>query len=389
MNLSSGRTWLEDVIEYVRELGGSAHYSDLYAHIEANPHRHLPKEWQAIVRRTIEEHSSDSDAWDRRRPDLFRSVDGKGSGRWALREQSQEREFPLKPGDEVRRTDLHGRFGGSGQGGINPSSKTQNVFLFADPETGLQHGYVDGWKDDGLFDFTGEGQIGDQEMKRGNAAIANHKREGRSLRLFSGSRGTVAYLGEFELDDTTPYYLTDAPETNDGPTRSVIVFRLRPVDARQPPVAITKALPEAASVIDVSIEMQHTEKYFVNPKSEATEAERTESALVLLFKDYIGKNGMTATRKQIVPKGEAKPLFTDLYVNELNLLVEAKGSVERGSFRMAIGQLADYRRFLNAPRCAILLPSETRHDLLELAAVEKIGVIWPSANGFEGTIKLW
>ena len=298
-------------------------------------------------------------------------------------------DFTPSVGDVIKRTTLHEQYGGSGQGGINPSSRSPNVFLFADPETGLQHGYVDGWKDDGLFDYTGEGQLGDQEMRRGNAAIASHKREGRSLRLFDGSRGAVTYVGQFELDDATPYYLTDAPETNDGPTRSVIVFRLRPIDARSLREVTGKALPEAAPVVDVSIEMQHTEKFFVNPKSQPTQAERTESTLVLLFKNYIEKNGMTATRKQIVPRGEAKPLFTDLYVKDLNLLIEAKGSVERGSFRMAIGQLADYRRFFNAAGCGILLPSQPRRDLLELADMEKIGVFWPSADGFEGTIKLW
>ena len=39
---------------------------------------------------------------------------------------------------------------------------------------------------------------------------------------------------------------------------------------------------------------------------------------------------------------EAKPLFTDAFVEDLNLLVEAKGSLDRQAVHMAIGQLVDY-----------------------------------------------
>ena len=86
MPRSSRRTWVEDLVDHFRELGGEAHYSDLYRHIEQNPRRPLGRSWQAVVRRTIEEHSSDSTIWSKRKlPDLFRSVSGLGQGTWALR----------------------------------------------------------------------------------------------------------------------------------------------------------------------------------------------------------------------------------------------------------------------------------------------------------------
>ncbi len=72
--------------------------------------------------------------------------------------------------------------------------------MFTDPVAGERHGYFDGWRDDGYFHYTGEGQRGDQGMMSGNAAILNHARDGRSLRLFMGARGTVRYVGEFEVD---------------------------------------------------------------------------------------------------------------------------------------------------------------------------------------------
>ena len=159
--------------------------------------------------------------------------------------------FPLNPGGSIKRVDLHNLLGGNGQGGISPSRQSQNVFLFADPDTGLQHGYVDGWKSDGLFDYTGEGQRGDQVMKSGNAAILNHKSESRTLRLFNGSTGTVRYEGAFEINASQPFYTTDAPETGDGPLRKVFVFRLAPVDVASP--SDVTAMPPATAPTVTSI----------------------------------------------------------------------------------------------------------------------------------------
>jgi hypothetical protein len=107
--------------------------------------------------------------------------------------------WDLSSGDTIRRTDLHARFGGRRQGGIGPSAKTPNVFLFTDPAIGQQHGYYDGRSDDGSFHYTGEGQRGDQTLAQGNLAIANHVADDRALRLFRGAGGEVLYLGEFLL----------------------------------------------------------------------------------------------------------------------------------------------------------------------------------------------
>jgi hypothetical protein len=52
-------------------------------------------------------------------------------------------DLDLRPGDTIRRVELHRRYGGGGQGGISPSTKTPNVFIFSDPARGEQHGYID------------------------------------------------------------------------------------------------------------------------------------------------------------------------------------------------------------------------------------------------------
>jgi hypothetical protein len=293
--------------------------------------------------------------------------------------------WALQPGEVIERVLLHERYGGSRQGGIAPSRTSPNVMIFSEAASGEQHGYFDGWREDGCFHYTGEGQRGDQQMKAGNAAILRHESEGRALRLFDGARGRVSYEGEFALDAERPAYTTDAPESKTGSVRSVIVFRMRPLDrrARSTTSPLDRVTREA--VEHVAVEQQWTEKMFVEPSRQEYEAERREQKLVLAFQAQLSKQGHSVDRLKIVPPGEAKPLFCDLLDNTTNTLYEAKGTVERGAIRMAIGQLLDYARFVEPrPRLVALLPSEPRGDLLHLLASVDIGVVWQDGKQFGG-----
>ena len=225
-------------------------------------------------------------------------------------------------------------------------------------------------------------------MKSGNAAILGHAREGRALRLFLGTKGRVAYEGDFELAPDRPFYTTDAPEARNGPIRNVIVFRLRPVSLPPKPGSSTldrvaRAGTQDVAVEDVAVDEQWTEMAFVAPGHEASDAERTEQALVVAFRDHLIAQGHEVSRLKIVPPGEAKPLFADLFDRSTNTLFEAKGTVERGSIRMAVGQLLDYRRFLDpAPRLTVLLPTEPREDLRGLLQSAGVDVVWRRGKKF-------
>lgn len=296
-------------------------------------------------------------------------------------------DWQLRPGSSVSRIELHREFGGRAQGGIGPSAQTPNVFVFSDPIAGEQHGYYDGWHTDGSFHYTGEGQRGDQEMKSGNAAILNHLAEGRALRVFDGARGVVTYLDEFEVDAGEPFYRTDAHETGGGPRREVIVFRLWPksIDPLEPSSKLAEVLAGAPK-INVPIEQQQTEKAFVAPGLEPYEAERREQKLVLAFDSYLRGLGHDVCRQRILPPGEGRPIFTDLYDSTTGLLVEAKGTVERNAIRMAIGQLCDYKRFVDGggpKHLAVLVPTEPRKDLCDLLATQEMSWIFPTKTGFE------
>jgi hypothetical protein len=291
--------------------------------------------------------------------------------------------WALLPGETIERETLKERYGGRLQGRIGPSTRSPNVLLFSDSPAGEPHGYFDGWRADGCFHYSGEGQRGDQQMKSGNAAIRDHARAGRALRLFLGTKGRVGYEGEFELAFDRPFYTTDAPEAGDGPIRSVIVFRLRPLDVR--PKISSSRLDQVSQtgVQDVPVEEQWTERAFVAPSHAACEAERREQALLLAFHEHLRKQGHEVTRLKIVPPGEAKPLFADLIDRTTNTLFEAKGTVERGSVRMAVGQLLDYGRFVRpAPRLAVLLPSRPREDLREFLSSAGVELVWREGKRF-------
>ena len=295
--------------------------------------------------------------------------------------------WTLEPGQKIKRTKLHQQFGGGRQGGIAPSAQSPNVFVFSDPAAGEQHGYYDGWIGDGVFSYTGEGQRGDQVFRAGNAAILNHAGDGRSLRVFDGARGTVTYVDEFELDENEPFALADAHETKNGPLRQVIVFRLRPKGIA-PPEPRSKLAPilEGPARVDVPLERQQTEKAFVSPRAEPYEMERREQGLVLSLEAHLLGCGHQVVRQRLLPTGEIRPLFTDLYDLTAGLLVEAKATVQRNAIRMAIGQLADYRRFIDGGgpnNVAVLVPTEPRSDLCQLLISQQIDWIYPAAFGFE------
>jgi len=79
--------WVDDVARALREMNGLAPLSQIYQRVKSirqSAGRSVPESLEATVRRTLEDHSSDSDNY-REGPDLFRMPQGRGAGIWALR----------------------------------------------------------------------------------------------------------------------------------------------------------------------------------------------------------------------------------------------------------------------------------------------------------------
>lgn len=126
----------------------------------------------------------------------------------------------------TRKEQITGRFGGSSQSGIAPSNQSPAIFLFTGG-SGEQYGYADAFDEVGSLLYTGEGQVGDMTMTRGNFAIASHSAEGRALHVFetTGKGNPCLYKGEFVYGS---HFIRQGPDRN-GNARDVIVFRLIPV----------------------------------------------------------------------------------------------------------------------------------------------------------------
>lgn len=156
----------------------------------------------------------------------------------------------LVKGATYFRKDLLDQFGGQLQRGIWTPREFPVVFIFTG-ESGKTYGYSDGWTEDGIFQYTGEGQSGDMTFTPGNEAIRDHKKNGEDLFLFEdlGKGKGVRYLGLFECASWDEIRSTDKAKQ----TRKVLVFNLIPVETAansseplfvSPPVSKAQSLEE-------------------------------------------------------------------------------------------------------------------------------------------------
>jgi len=286
----------------------------------------------------------------------------------------------IAPGEDRIRKEIHGAYGGSSQNGIAVSAQTPNILVYSDHEKASENGYdFDGWDLNGeVFYYTGEGRSGNQQFTNGNAAILDHKKRQLALRLFvavgnvPGTKTRVhRYAGQFEIDSELPYLQRIAPGT-DGAPRTVIVFRLRPIgetnsaNAPTSPIegAIAAATVEPIDVNAIPLAAVTAEQSEFHRAISGT-ATQTEASLVERFQTYLetSHNRVIERYKIKTPVGV---LYTDAADTTANILYEAKGTAERMSVRLALGQVLDYGRYVKHCTLAVLLPNPPDADLIEL-----------------------
>lgn len=120
-----------------------------------------------------------------------------------------------------RKRDIHRVYRGQERGGIATPQSVPLVFAFTS-DSGAAFGYEDKFHDD-VFWYTGEGQVGDMQLIRGNAAIANHAQDGKTVLLFESTpKGDVRFQGEAEY---LGHHYEQRPDRN-GELRQAIVFHL-------------------------------------------------------------------------------------------------------------------------------------------------------------------
>lgn len=132
-----------------------------------------------------------------------------------------------------RQRDIHGSFGGQERGGIATPASVPLVFAFTS-EAGAAYGYEDKFQPTGVFWYTGEGQVGDMQMVRGNAAIANHRKQGKQLLFFESTQsGAVRFLGEAEC---LGHHIEQRPDRN-GELRNAFIFHIGFLPQNPPNIA--------------------------------------------------------------------------------------------------------------------------------------------------------
>lgn len=141
--------------------------------------------------------------------------------------------------------------------------------------------------------------------------------------------------------------------------------------------------PGGVRSMDVPIEEGEVEGYDVSPPATIKRAKRREARLVRDFRAFLEAQGDEVSRKKCLPPRASHPLYSDLFNRTRGHLIEAKASRSRGDIRMAIGQLADYTRFVQGvTRRAVLLEAKPHPDLLALLRSQSIGAIWRVGGGF-------
>ena len=137
----------------------------------------------------------------------------------------------------------------------------------------------------------------------------------------------------------------------------------------------------------VEVEAKHVDQFEVFVTGQVIEAERSEQRLVLAYRDHLESQGHEVTRHRYSMGGSGSQLVCDLVDETAHVLYEAKGNVRRGSVRMAIGQLLDYRRFEQSTMSlAVLLPRQPSQDLIDLIHSVPASVVWRTKDGFSRAV---
>jgi hypothetical protein len=170
------------------------------------------------------------------------------------------------------------------------------------------------------------------------------------------AQGSNFRIGQEEWERIVSYFSNEGPSVPNlqNGTKSAIIK----------PITVSDGGAETAFVPDIP----------------AHEIALRERRLVRDYRDHMLKKGLNLKPYAIqLPDGDA--IACDLYDKKRGVLVEAKSIMSRECVRMAIGQIADYSRFLRTHTSAVLLARRPRRDLEKLLKSQHINAIWQTDDG--------
>lgn len=139
--------------------------------------------------------------------------------------------------------------------------------------------------------------------------------------------------------------------------------------------------PDGTGVRIISPEIPRQDSVTVVTREAARQAEQAEAVLRDRFRQWRDPRSKRLCGISIdTPRST---LRVDLYDPLTSLLIEVKAKAERDHLRFAIGQLYDYRRYLDFEvKLAVLVPVQPNDDLMGLLRTADVGAIWPNAASF-------
>lgn len=165
----------------------------------------------------------------------------------------------FEKGKRYLRKKIHVLYGGQQQGGIS-TPKNHPIILLFDTSRGAEYGYRDGFTDEGIYEWTGEGQTGIMTISRGNRAILTHTETKKQIHLFKETEpGWVKYVGEMV---SLGYFLFEG-EDKKGNLRKLIVFNLAPIDT---PFERLEELRKRTSIQTERLQKAKPERILLCPK---------------------------------------------------------------------------------------------------------------------------
>ncbi|QKW28679.1 hypothetical protein HUT11_23165 [Streptomyces seoulensis] len=327
----------------------------------------------------------------------------------------------LVPGMVTTRDAIAAAFGCGTFQGIEPAAEAGKVFVYSDPSAGAEYGYTfDGRAEDDefgpLYMYTGAGTKGDQKPSDRNKSLLTAEDKNREIHLFvadgkapdSGAK-QQRYIGQMIVDKITSYEVHRSPD-KDGVMRNVLVFRFRPAPGTTPawtdadwqkpasksgslitapvvPVPEPVVLPKQGSAKVTKAEQHNATETIADIQASQCKVLLREGELVTAFTAHLTAAGHETHGFEFAIEGEPGTLRPDLYDATDHVLYEAKGLTTRANVRMAIGQLADYRRSVpdkESLRVAVLLPSAPTPDVQALLAELNIELVYQTEDGFAG-----
>ncbi|WP_432110292.1 hypothetical protein [Streptomyces sp. AA1529] len=293
-------------------------------------------------------------------------------------------EWKFSRGDFATRQFMTEEYGTALQSGIAPSPISSHVVLYEVPERVDSLSVKSGWGDDDSFYYIGaHGRVDSKSPQHpevdpfgnpSNKVILTAWQMGRPLHLMQGERMFRASQRRYRYVESL--VLDDVLEERSSEGWPIPIFRLTPVDKITHTPGVLPCPSNSGQVKIIPVERHELICSHSGISSLATL--RPEAQLEKLLCLFLVRQGHPVSRLQIRHTKDCSPLFTDVWVGSANLLIEAKASASRDDIRQAIGQLADYTRFLSKANHAILLPNRPEKDLVKLAHSRQAALIWPN-----------